>query len=242
MHGWAAGNNAFIVNAAKQHSWIVPLAFVHPDKLQSERDVRSFANDGFVGLSMYIFSEEDAAAVASVPPTVWDFLEEYNLLVSVNSKGEHWRCWDRVVSQHPNLRLLVSHMGLPDACTADQSMAHTACERLEHILPFSQFSNVYVKLSGFYAFDTAGHEYPHYSSHSLVETAHQSFGSDRLLWGSDYPPVLDFGPVVQTVSMFDYMPWLTDDDRRKLLGNTLRDLISDAKAGLGRIGSLDPSK
>jgi acetylornithine deacetylase/succinyl-diaminopimelate desuccinylase-like protein/predicted TIM-barrel fold metal-dependent hydrolase len=232
---WAKGNNEFIATAAKTHPWIAPVAFARPSELTSKDDVESLVDRGFVGVSLYVFSPEDAAEIAAVPNTVWATFARHHLLVSVNSKGASWKCWDGVLATHPDLRVLVSHLGLPDPASdgivGESADLAEAASRLASVLPLAQYPGVHVKLSGFYAIALPEEEHPHLNVHPLIRALLTAFGPDRLLWGSDFPPVLDHSTVSQTVSMFKHMPWLPDDDRRNILGRNLLRLIADARNG-----------
>lgn len=109
-------NNSYIINQAQRYPWAAPVAYVTPGELRSAADVAALADAGFVGASMYIFSDEDCAGVQAVGPDVWDEIERRKMLLSVNSKGASWGCWLPVLTRHPDLRVLVSHR-LPTRAT-----------------------------------------------------------------------------------------------------------------------------
>lgn len=138
----------------------------------------------------------------------------------------------RVLEQHPDLRLLVSHMGLPDAATGDEDDL-PAGQKLADVLPLAKYPGVHIKLSGFYALATPDYGYPHTATHPFVKTVLDAFGDDRLLWGSDFPPSLDFITLKQTLGMFDHMAWLDSDSREKIVGANLMALIDDARSCTG---------
>ena len=61
---WALGNNAYISSLALNRPWIHPLAFFKPGNLQvSELD--NLLKLGFEGITLYIFSEQDAGEVGN---------------------------------------------------------------------------------------------------------------------------------------------------------------------------------
>lgn len=65
-HPWSAGNNAHIAALKRRHAWIRPLAYVHPATMPGPDGLGALSYDGFVGLSMYIFSEMDVQSVQAV--------------------------------------------------------------------------------------------------------------------------------------------------------------------------------
>ena len=66
----------------------------------------------------------------------------------------------------------------------------------------------------------------------------ESFGPERLIWASDYPPCVTGGDVSfpQTLSLLAEMPFLSETDRAKIEGGNLLGLLEDAEAG-NRAGS-----
>src|SRR6266542_4212771 len=61
-----AGNNAYLSSLAQQHRWIKPVAYVDPEALSCTK-LEQLHRDGFVGISLYIFSPQSIAALAAVP-------------------------------------------------------------------------------------------------------------------------------------------------------------------------------
>ena len=93
------------------------------------------------------------------------------------------------------------------------------------VLGLAHFDNTYVKLSGFYAVTDPGHDYPHESAWPYVKTLLNEFGSSRLLWASDFSPHLDWLSFPQTFALFEQMPFLTDNDRHRIEGKNLANLL-----------------
>ena len=89
------------------------------------------------------------------------------------------------------------------------------------MLALARFPGVAVKLSGFYAATDPGHDYPHRAAWPYVQTLVESFGVDRLLWGSDFTPAIDQLTFPQTLGLFGHMPFLGDADRAKIEGGNL---------------------
>jgi hypothetical protein len=75
--------------------------------------LHTWHDQGFNSVSLYVFESADLQALGSIADDVWTWLDEHRWLVSVNSRDEHWRAWLPVLERHDGLRLLVSHLGLP---------------------------------------------------------------------------------------------------------------------------------
>ena len=223
---WAAGNNAYLAELAGEHAWIRPAAFVEDPAQLGIELLEKLAAQKFVGLSVYVFDDVIEGALARVDPAVWAWLEKRRWLISVNSKGARWAAFVKILERYPNLRLLVSHLGLPPA--AEGAMAEESVhQRLESVMALAGFPGVCVKLSGFYALTVPGYDYPHRNSWPYVVALVESFGVHRLLWGSDFSPSLELVSFPQTLGLLAQMPFLTDKDRAQIEGTNLLRILGE---------------
>jgi predicted TIM-barrel fold metal-dependent hydrolase len=223
---WAAGNNRYLAELAAAHPWIRPAAFIHDPAMLEVPMLESLALKRFVGLSLYLFDQPVLAALGQVADDIWSWLAARRWLISVNSRGDRWAAWAPILKRHPNLRLLVSHLGLPPLAehTLDQPAAQHA---LEAVLALARFPEVRVKLSGFYALTAPGYDYPHRAAWPYVATLLAAFGADRLLWGSDFSPSLEWVSFPQTFGLLAQMPFLNDADLRRIEGESLLALLAE---------------
>jgi L-fuconolactonase len=224
---WAAGNNSYLAKLTAAHDWIRALAFVHDPAGLSVAMLEQLARDRFVGLSIYLFDDAMLAALGQVHD-VWAWLIQRRWLISVNSRGAHWAAWQPILERHPDLRLLVSHLGLPPAVEHAPDAAGTRTA-LDSVLALARFPGVRVKLSGFYALATPGYDYPHQAAWPYVAALLEAFGSQRLLWGSDFSPSLEWLSFPQTLGLFTQMPFLDDADRRRIEGENLLALLAEIR-------------
>ncbi|MCX5662687.1 MAG: amidohydrolase family protein [Planctomycetota bacterium] len=227
---WALGNNAHIAEQAAKLPWARPLAFVARGQPLSVARLEQWRRERFVGITFYIFSPEDLAALAAIPDDAWSWLESNRWLVSVNSRGANWAAWPPILERHGErhgqLRLLVSHLGLPPRVRVAPDAAATAAA-MGPVLALARFPRVHVKLSGFYALTDPGHAYPHRAAWPYVESLVRAFTAERLLWASDFSPHLDNVTFPQTCTLFEEMPFLTDAQRERITGANLGALLAE---------------
>jgi L-fucono-1,5-lactonase len=221
---WAAGNNRYLAGLAAAHGWIRPLAFAHDPAALGVPDLERLAREGFVGLSLYLFEQPLLDALGRVPGDVWAWLARKRWLVSVNSRGAAWSAWLPVLERQPDLRLLVSHLGLPPQLERAPD-AETARRALGPVLDLARYPGARVKLSGFYALAAPGYDYPHRAAWPYAAALLETFGADRLLWGSDFSPSLEWLSFPQTFGLFAHMPFLGQDERRRIEGENLLELL-----------------
>lgn len=99
-----------------------------------------------------------------------------------------------LAAKHPDLPIVINHCGLPPFKKGDLSVW------VKNITGLAALPNVFVKYSSFFL-----HCYPNCDKSHLKQAADvlfESFGTERLLWGSNWPPEL-VGGTYQTA--FDVM-------------------------------------
>ncbi|MDA0745799.1 MAG: amidohydrolase family protein [bacterium] len=221
---WCADNGDYLARMAAEYDWVRPVRSADAEQPPTVAELEVFREQGFVGLSFYVFGEEATAALRAVPDDLWAWMEEHRWLVSVNSKGEDWVAWGDVLGRHEGLRVVVSHLGLPPPASASTP---ASVEELSHVLALARFSGVQVKLSGFYALTEPRYDYPHRAAWPYVEALIEAYGVGRLLWASDFTPCLDFLSFPQTFGLFSHMPFLSADDRAQIEGANLLGLLDE---------------
>lgn len=185
---WASGNNAYISSLAQTREWIHPLGFVEVRNLHVA-SLEGLLNLGFEGISLYIFSEAEIVDLLAIDDSVWVWLVEHKWMISVNSKGKCWDSWLEVMRSHPELTLLISHLGLPSVDVEQLELTDIALE-LDTIKKLHKYINVYLKLSGFYALEQFVPTYPYPSLRNYLLYIIDNFDLNRLVWGSDFSPAL----------------------------------------------------
>lgn len=222
---WAKGNNAHVARLAADHAWIRPVAFIDPADAPALHDLEQYRRDRFVGISFYIFKDAKVEALGKLPDEFWSWLEAHHWLISVNSKGKPLNAWLPILEKHADLRILISHLGLPPRAARPPG-GDEARKAMADVTALARFEKVHVKLSGFYALSDPGHDYPHRAAWPYLETLKDAFGTKRLVWGSDFTPSMDWLSFPQTFGLFSHMPFLTNDDRQHIEGLNLEAVLA----------------
>jgi L-fuconolactonase len=221
---WAAGNNDYLAQLTSQHSWVRPVAFVADLSRLTIDQITKWQSQHFVGISLYIFTADDAATLSRVPGEIWQWLAEKAWMISVNSSGELWSSWQPILANYPQLSLLIAHLGLPTPVSSPPSSAE-AKRVLASVTGLAGFANTHVKFSGFYALAQPGHGYPQRASWPYAEVITEAFGTARILWASDFSPALEVVSFPQTVDILKEMPWLTQADLTAIYHDNLANLL-----------------
>jgi len=222
---WCAENNAYLAEQSPRYDWIQPVAYVAIDAAPTVQDLDNLQEQGFVGVSLYV-SGDDAGRLGQIPTSFWSWVEQRRWIVSANSEGVAWTAWQSVLEQFPQLRLLVSHLGQPTAAASPPG-SQQAARAMRWAVELAKYPGVRVKLSGFYALTSPGHDYPHEAAWPYVEQLAEAFSCHRLLWGSDFSPCLDWTTFPQTIDLFDKMPFLNQRDVAMITGENLLALLDE---------------
>lgn len=133
----------------------------------------------------------DERSTGADPLAIWRKADELNLPVSCGGSRSAFAADDfaSLLETLPNLPVIIEHLGGIKA--SDDPSTHGDRDR---IFDLARYSNAYMKIHGLgefctrnvpvtpdFPFDRAGLP--------LLQRAYDAFGPDRLMWGSDYPPV-----------------------------------------------------
>lgn len=223
-HAWAAGNNAYIAGLSRAHPWIWPVAFIGQPTTLTTEQLAELAGRGFVGLSLYLFDGLEAQ-LEQMTGDVWRWLTDHSWLLSVNASGDAWKAWQPILARFPSLHLIPAHLGLPPAHASAPATIEVQ-ELLSPLTDLAIYPGVHVKLSGLYALAEPAHAYPHSAAWPYVAAMIDAFGTDRLLWGSDFSPALEHVTFAQTVDVVTQLPGLSAEERRAIWGGNLRRLLA----------------
>ncbi len=159
----------------------------------------------------------------------WPAAERLQIPVMVNA-SDVLREIGEVAARHPDLRLIVDHMGLGKEHIDDGIVA--AAERT---LALAKYPNVSVKVSAASTFSTQ--PYPYRNVFPTIRRFVETFGPQRCFWGADF--TRSSATYRQTVTMFtEEMDFLSAEDLDWIMGRALATCLGwpkvSASASLAR--------
>jgi L-fuconolactonase len=159
----------------------------HPDRLvsvvavQSADDLRRLADVGVAGVRIGAASSDDA---------LWQVAVEHGLAVSVSGRASAMIApnFTARIDAMPQLNFVLEHLGGIGRPDFDGSESTRAA-----VLELARFPNVALKLPGLGQMGkriALDNDPPvDAEAANLILAAFTHFGADRLMWGSDFPPV-----------------------------------------------------
>jgi len=116
------------------------------------------------------------------------------------------------VSKFPDQKFVIDHCAKPDIGKKDIE------EWKKSINEIARHTNVYCKLSGLLT-ETRWKQWSPADFYPYLDTVFEAFGTDRLMFGSDWPVMLLSGIYVQWKSLLEkYMENFVEEDRLKVFG------------------------
>jgi L-fuconolactonase len=119
---------------------------------------------------------------------------------------------DFVAAMSPDQRFVIDHCAKPN-------IRHKQIDEWKRLMKeIAQFPNVSCKLSGLFT-EAAWKEWSASDFYPYLDVVFEAFGTDRLLFGSDWPVMLLSGIYVQWKSLLEkYMERFPSEDREKVFG------------------------
>ncbi len=144
---------------------------------------------------------------------LWARCRELDVPVTLLMKPPNYDAAERMIRRHPGTKVVVDHFG---RCDAKEGSPFPSYRRL---LEFGRFKRVFLKVSAYPV--ASAEKYPYSDLHEWVDMALNAFGRDRLMWGTDFPHIVEQCGYPQGLNLLtEEMSLLTDEDKEWLLYRT----------------------
>lgn len=147
----------------------------------------------------------------------WDALSAHDApQVQILLEPEQFDQAEEVIAAHPDVTFVLDHLGWP---TPGKHRARG--EQYAVLEDISDYSNAHVKISHTPSLDP----FPFHDIHDYVRYLVDQFGTDRLVWGSDYVYHFKKTTYWESLHFIDELPFLSETDRRRLRYRTFESLL-----------------
>jgi L-fuconolactonase len=122
------------------------------------------------------------------PLAIWRQAAELGMPVSVGGKVAGFISDDfaGLVRNLPNLKIVIEHLGGIGFNAVHD--ARPSRDQFQKVLDLAHFPNTYIKIHGMGEF--CDPPFPYRDIPPYLKMAYDAFGARRMVWGSDYPPVV----------------------------------------------------
>ncbi len=178
-----------------------------------EERIQHFAkNKLFKGIRHIVQAEKDDYLLREDVQRGISILSKYQLTFDILVFPQQLTAAIELVAKFPNQKFVLDHIAKPKISEAIDR------EWISNINALAKHKNVYCKLSGMVT-ETTNFSFEEKDFITFIDTIHQAFGPDRILFGSDWPVCLlaaDYQKVLGIVS--DYLENYSPEINKKILG------------------------
>jgi predicted TIM-barrel fold metal-dependent hydrolase len=153
--------------------------------------------------------------------------EQLGLNVNLYCRSDQISNVEMLVRAFPGVRVSLDHLGICPVTTFapdrwgrprfdDEPIPPPTYPR---ILDLARYPNVYVKVSGEYAFSKE--PYPYGDVRPMVEALYRAYGAERMMWCSDFPWIVGEPGYRRLAALLDHhLPHLGEGERALIAGGT----------------------
>jgi predicted TIM-barrel fold metal-dependent hydrolase len=172
---------------------------------------------GMLGIRMTFFKPHWARWLEpGVIDWYWSALERLNIPLMALAFGRIKEI-GALAERHPGLTVIIDHMGRQSALRDDEAFAD-----LDEMLALAKLPNVAIKASSLPCYTNDPYPFPKLTPY--LKRTFDAFGPDRMMWGSDITRLpCSFRECLDHFAK--ELPFLSDDDRTRVLGGTAAKLL-----------------
>jgi predicted TIM-barrel fold metal-dependent hydrolase len=132
---------------------------------------------------------------------------------------------ERLVRAFPRVCVSLDHLGICPATTfVPDRWGRPRFDKepippltYPRILDLARYPNVYVKVSGEYAFSRE--PYPYADLRPMVEGVYRAYGAERMMWCSDFPWIAEEPGYPRMAALLDrHLPDIAEDEKARIAG------------------------
>src|SRR5215831_10030549 len=217
---WDPNANELAIEAARQHPDRFAILGNFPlDKPERRALVDTWKlRPGMLGLR-FVFPppEQSTWPTDGTIDWLWPAAERAGLPIALMATGFLPKV-DEVAQRHPNLKLILDHLGRPSGVTSPAER----WTNLPEVLALAKYPNVAMKATG--APSYSDQSYPFRDMHDKLKQLYDAFGPTRWFWGTDITRM----PCSwrQCVTLFtEELPWLRGRDLELVMGRAVCDWL-----------------
>lgn len=198
-----------------------PLAPDAPEKLRYQ-----YAEESFRGIRLHLLDDRitDSVAGGKADPLVRQAVELGVPIQFLIREPDRHAVVQNLAQRFPDGVFIIDHLGHPppgEGYPFPSSRAFFAC---------GEMPNIYAKVSLHYMHSTQ--DYPWSDLHDYQHLTLETYGPQRLMWGSNYPMELPDPPYRERLAaVSEELPFLTADERSWILGRTALSLWTPVNKG-----------
>ena len=223
QHGGNYDNEYIINQSEKNPKKFKCVVLIDPDEKKPITKLEKLKEKKISGLRLFpnsVFSN------LSNQNEIWSKSGEMNILISCQPYSSEESFYEKefinIVENNPQTTIIIEHLG--GICI------NGSLKSFNKFLDIAQYPNIYIKVPGLgEVLDRPKILKPEFSFQKNSEyfgRTLEAFGSDRMMWGSDYPPSAGREGYYNTILGITDNPIFSEMDVKNIMGLTAKKLLS----------------
>lgn len=210
--GW---DNTYIVECLERFpSAFKGIGLVDPESPDNARHLEEWMDRGLSGFRfhpLYYDREPRGPWWVDAPEndSLWRAAARRGAILQFHLWPRHAAALGRMVARHPEVRVIVDHIGKPDVAEA------APYPSFDPVLALAAHPNVWAKIGDYQI--ASRQEHPWRDTWPFVRLLADRFGAQRMMWGTGYPRSARLVPLEQALRYIREDLPLSDDERRQML-------------------------
>jgi len=196
------------------------IGLVDPLSANNADDLRFWMRRGLSGFRLHpLYYPDDQCWVDS--PThdaLWNAAAKTGAILQFHLWPRHAVPLARMIERHPDVRVVVDHLGKPDVTEL------APYPGFQPVLDLARFPLVWVKIGDYQI--ASKQPFPWRDTVPFVAALKEAFGSERMIWGTGYAGKARLVPLEQALRYVrEELPCLDQSDLERILDKTPRQLF-----------------
>jgi L-fuconolactonase len=211
-------DNRYVIECVRRFpARLCALVGVDTDRPDASEMLAHWVGEGAVGVRL----DATTRSPGSDPLAMWRTAAELGIPVSVFGSSDEFtsRRFEQVLTELPSLPIIIEHLG---RIGRDEAPPYP---RFRKILALARYPNAYMKIHGLGEICARPMPFPQpmrfESIPPFMEMAYDAFGANRIMWGSDFPPVAGREGYRNALRWpMEHIPFRDDADKERIFGGT----------------------
>ncbi|HEU5318884.1 MAG TPA: amidohydrolase family protein [Chloroflexota bacterium] len=218
--GW---DNTYMVECLDKYPGkFKAIGLVDPESPTNARDLESWMARGLSGFRFHpLYYDKEPRGPwwvdAKENEALWDAANQTGAIMQFHMWPKHATALARMIERHPDVRVIVDHIGKPDVTEP------APYPSFDPVLKLADYTNVYAKIGDYQI--ASKQQYPWRDTWPFVRLLADRFGARRMMWGTGYPRTARLVPLEQALRFIQEDLPLSDDERRQILWDTPKQLF-----------------
>ncbi len=183
---------------------------------------------GIEGIRLGDLGDPEAAQVEDLKSyPLFQCADELGININIYTGSVNIACLEMLAETFPQVNISLDHLGvMPSTAGSTDRWGRPRFDNeplppatYPRVLDMARFPNMYIKVSGEYAFSKV--PWPYEDMRPMVERIYEAYGPGRMMWCSDSPWIREEPGYQKLVDLIDkHLPAISKDEKDQIMGGT----------------------